>query len=268
MVTLWAIALITFKEGFRSRVLLGIVIMALFIFLGAVLFTGLFMQDIVKVAIDFCLSGVSFAGLLLTLFLGTNLIAKDLERKTIQAILSRAISRSQYVVGKFLGLSLLIGAAMILLGVLAAVFVLWIAAMNPQYGTVNWALFSLSVFSTTGMLILLVAASLFFASLTSGSYIAVMLTILFYIIGISSENIRNLIQAEAEFLKVSPVISRVVDITYYIFPNLAAFDFKTQAAHGLPVSAEVIGWLGLYAAFYIFALIVMTTLVFRWREFP
>ncbi len=265
---LWEIGLISFKEGVRSRVLSGVLLVALLIFAGVILFSSLFMQDLVKVSVDFCLSAVSLTGLILTLFLGMNLLSKDLERRTIQAILSRPISRTQYVLGKYLGLSMLISAAVAILGGAASIFILIIEVLYPTFGSVGWGGVSLSILSTMGMLLLLLAVSLFFASFTSGTYTALMLTIMTYLVGISSENIRNLIRAEAEFLRVDPFIVRVVDYAYVIFPNLAAFDFKTEAAHALAVPFDAVAWLLIYALVYIAVLLAATCLIFQRRQFP
>ncbi len=108
MSPLWPIALITFKEGTRNRAFYGISLIA-FLMMGAAFFiSGMVMRDVGKVAVDMALSTVSFAGLLLVLFVGIDLMAKDLDKRTIYMVLARPISRQQYIVGKFLGISLLI----------------------------------------------------------------------------------------------------------------------------------------------------------------
>jgi len=60
----------------------------------------------------------------------------------------------------------------------------------------------------------------------------------------------------------------MAEIAYYIFPNISAFDLKTQAAHGLSISPSYIIWTALYAVFYIFIALSIGALAFRRREFP
>ena len=70
-----AVISITFKEGLRQRILYGVIISALLLMFFAVLFSGLFMRDISKIILDFCLSAVSIGGLLIPFFLAVNLLS-------------------------------------------------------------------------------------------------------------------------------------------------------------------------------------------------
>src|SRR5512144_731443 len=106
--TLWPIALITFKEGIRNRALYGITLFALLLFGVTALVATMIPREVGKVSVDMALSTISFAGLLIVLFVGINLLAKDLDKRTIYTVLSRPISRSQYIIGKFFGMVLLI----------------------------------------------------------------------------------------------------------------------------------------------------------------
>ena len=79
----WAIALVTLKEGVRNRALYGIAMIAILLLAANQLVSGMILRDIGKVAVDMSLSAVSFASLLLVLFVGINLLAKDLDKRTI-----------------------------------------------------------------------------------------------------------------------------------------------------------------------------------------
>ena len=99
-----SLAIITFKEGIRNRALFGIGLLALFVLGLNLAVAGFFMRDIGKVTVDMNISALSFAGLLLIFFVGVNLMAKDIDRKTIHLVLSKPISRRQYIFGKFFGI--------------------------------------------------------------------------------------------------------------------------------------------------------------------
>src|SRR3972149_5590549 len=120
MTAVWSVALITFKEGIKNRVIFGIFIIALLLFAATTILITLFMRDIVKVAVDLSLYTVYFAGLLTLLFIGVNLFGKDLDKRTIYMVISRPISRSEYLIGKFSGIVMLAFAVVAFLGILSA----------------------------------------------------------------------------------------------------------------------------------------------------
>src|SRR6266571_3348474 len=119
MKPLFPIAAITFKEGIRNRAIYGISIIALLMLVVNFLISQMIMREVGKVAVDIALSTVSFSGLLLVFFVGINLMAKDLDRKTIYMVLARPISRTQYMDGKFLGMVGLIVVSNVILGAFA-----------------------------------------------------------------------------------------------------------------------------------------------------
>ena len=133
MMTLWPIALITFKEGIRNRALYGISLLALMLLIGNFLLSGMIMQEVGKVAIDIGLSTVTFSGLLVVFFVGINLMAKDLDKKTIYMVLARPISRSQYIVGKFFGMVMLILATVAILSAFTLLSMFLIKLSYPNY---------------------------------------------------------------------------------------------------------------------------------------
>ena len=269
MRSLWAIAKITFLEGLRSKLFFGLFVIALLLFSSTYILSYLFPFDVVKVAADLSLGTASFVGFILTLFLGTQLIAKDLEKRTIQMVLARAVSRPQYVVGKFMGIAIIIVSSMVLLSGFACLSVWTVDLLTPdRYGNVFWPVFVLSLSMMTLMLILLASVIFLFSSFASSSFLALGLTLVVYLIGQSIEQLKQFLESGAEGITISPVFLNVVRVAYYAFPNLAVFDFKTQAAHGLAVPLSAITWSLLYGIFYIGVMITMSAWIFRRREFP
>jgi ABC-type transport system involved in multi-copper enzyme maturation permease subunit len=269
---LWPIAVITFKEGIRNRALYGITLFALMLFGATALIATMIPREVGKVSVDLALSTISFTGLLIVLFVGINLMAKDLDKRTIYTVLSRPISRSQYIVGKFLGMVLLITVTMGILSVLAmASLVLMKAVHSPDnFMRFSWQLIILADCMTVLMLILLSAVSFLFASFTSSSFITLVLTIITYIIGQSLSSVKALVESPPQEIgvTVSPVTVKIVQVAYYLFPNLSLFDIKLQAAHALPVSPSVIVWSVVYGIVYMTLAILIASLVFRKKEFP
>lgn len=107
-----SLTLITFREGIRNRAIFGVALFSIFIFGLNISIADFFMRDIGKVTVDMNLAALSFAGLLLVFFVGINLMSKDIDRKTIHLVLSKPISRVQYVWGKYLGIALFVAISL------------------------------------------------------------------------------------------------------------------------------------------------------------
>ena len=266
MITLWPIALTTFREGIRNRALYGITLIALLLLGVNLMIAGMIPRNVGKMAVDMVLSTISFSGLLVVLFIGINLMAKDLDKRTIYMVLSRPISRSQYIIGKFLGMAMLILATVLFLSIFSSLSIFMIKLTYPDYfERFSWSLVFLAIFFITVMLILLSSLSFLFASFTSTSFITLVLTMIGYIIGQSMRDVKALVEAG---IQVSPVTVKLIEAAYYVFPNLSQFDIKMQAAHGLPVSASYVFWTLTYGLVYTCLVITLAALVFRKKEFP
>jgi len=270
MTVLWPITLITFKEGIRNRAVYGISLLALLLFGANFLVAGMMPRNVGKVAVDFALSTISLSGILLVLFIGINLLAKDIDRRTIYMVLARPISRSQYIIGKFFGMCLLIIVTIGLLSILAALSIGSLKALYPNYfERFSWSMILLAVLFEMLMLIVLSALSFLFASFTSTSFITLVLTVITYIIGQSLADVKALVESpQAVGITVSPLTVKTVQTAYYVFPNLSLFDIKLQAAHGLALPFSLVLWTLSYGVIYGTLAIVLASLIFRKKEFP
>lgn len=270
MNAIWPLAVVTYKEGLRNRAFIGIGIFALLLFLANLVVTGMIMRDVGKVSVDMSLSALSLSGLLIVLFIGINLLAKDLDRRTIYAVLSRPISRSQYLWGKYLGMLLLLAVAMGLLSLLACGSIKLTMLFNPGYfPRFSWALVLLAMFFILIKLLLLTAVSFFFATIASSSFITLVLTIIAYVIGQSLGTVRALIESPSGTdVQVASALAWLIKGAYYLLPNLSFFDLGQHAAHALPVAPSFIVLALGYALVYIILLLLVGGLIFRRREFP
>ncbi len=267
MTVLWPIAYITFKEGVRNRSFYGIAIFALLLLGFNLLLSGMMMQDIGKSAVDFALSTVSLAGLLVVFFVGINLIAKDLDRRTIYMVLSRPIARWQYILGKYSGMALLMLAVMLFLGLFAVVSIYAVQFSYPEFfPRFSLPMVFLAIVYSTMSLLLLTALSFLFSSFTSNSFIAQVLTMISYLIGQSLTDVKTLVELPSA--DVAPITIKVIQFAYYLFPNLSLFDLKLQAANNLPVTTDFIMWTSLYWLAYTASTLALGSFLFTRREFP
>ena len=267
---IWAVTVVTFREGIRNRAFYGISIIALLLLAANLVIAGLIPQDVGKVAVDIALSTVSFSGLLVVLFIGINLVAKDLDRRTIYMVISRPISRQGYIVGKFFGTAALVMAAVIIIGIFAAISIFVTNLSFPAYfPRFAWIGVVLAISYTALSLVLLTAISLLFASFTSNSFITLVLTVIVYVIGHSLYDVKALLEGGSQIATdASGAVVKAVQIAYYLFPNLSLFDLKLQAAHALSIPTPYLFWVALYGVGYSAFMIGLAALVFSRREFP
>lgn len=120
---IWVLAKNTYKEVIRDRILYALVLFAILL-IGLSLALGqLSFAEQARISANFGLSAIHLAAVVLAIFVGSNLVSKEIEKKTILTILVRPISRLQFILGKALGLSLLIITMMVgLLGILSLLF--------------------------------------------------------------------------------------------------------------------------------------------------
>lgn len=262
----WLLGKITYKEGVRNRILIGILIFAILLSLVNVIFTQMFAHDLGKVSVDLGLSMVSMAGLIIIFFMGINLLARDLEKRTVYMIISRPVARWQYVLGKYFGLALMVGTSVAFLGIFAAISVKTTMIMAPNFIPPNfsWWIFFLSLcFNYLSLLIVTVLAQ-FFTSLTTTSYIAFLLTACTYFIGQNVEILRKMFSDGSD--NGMGIFGGMIEIVTWLFPNLNAFDLKTAAGYGLPLEANSLLWTAIYGISYIVIILTLTVIVFQRRE--
>jgi ABC-type transport system involved in multi-copper enzyme maturation permease subunit len=268
MQNILAVAIISFKEGLRQRVLYGILLFALFVMTGSVLLSGLFMRDIAKITIDFCLAAISVGGLLVPFFLAVSLLARDIERRTIFTLLSRSITRGEYILGKFGGLALLTVTIVAILS-LSGAGAIWTSRMlygAHFFASVNMAALLVAVLISLLGLLMFTAVVVLWSCVTTSSFLVTLLVIATYIIGHTMEDLVRFMSSPPPGVEISPVVLKTLTAALYIFPNLAAFDLKLAAAHGLMASGREIVFLLTYGLGYTAAALCLAILFFQRRD--
>ncbi|AJF07917.1 hypothetical protein GSUB_05035 [Geoalkalibacter subterraneus] len=265
----FALAVVTCREGLRDRSLYGILLFLLFTLGLNIAVAGFFMRDLGKVTVDMNLAALSFAGLLIVFFIGINLMAKDIDKKTIHLVLSRPFSRGEYIWGKFVGLVLLVLAALGILLVFSICTVAVVRGLYPDYfGGFTWAIFFWAVFFIAMQLVLLCAIVVFFSAITSSSFVTLIFSMASYLVGISLEEVLFYLKSQsAQELEISENLLRLLEVVSWLVPNFAAFDFKLEAAHGLGLEWARLGVSCAYGLTYVVVLLTLAAMLFNRREF-
>ena len=265
---IWLIAMITLKEGIRNRALQGILFIALFscgVFLVVI---PLFAFDTGKVAIDLGFASMTLAGLAVVFFMGIGLLTRDIHHRTVCMVLSRPVSRIHYVVGKFLGLALIILISVIIIASLAVSTSLLGVRYIPEMTAprnFSWGILAAGILFNYMALLIIMAVAFLFTVITTNSYLSMLFTFCVYIIGQSLETIVKVITA-GEFVQVGKSYIHILETLTWVLPNLRAFDLKVSLAYGLPVSLVNTSWTALYGLFYISIIILATSILFRYQE--
>lgn len=262
-----SLAIMTFKEGIRDRVLYGIGLFALMMMGFSIIVVGFFMRELHKVTVDFNISAITFAGLLLTFSLSVNLISKDIDKRTIYCVLSKPFSRSQYLLGKFFGLIFLNAVALCGLTLISVLNVWFIKSLYPDFFTgFVWVSYFQAVFSEFLMFVVLNAVVIFFSTISTSSFLTLLFSIGIYIAGQTIEEVVHFIQSQADTLQLTQGVQWILDIGQYVLPNLSAFDLKIKAAHGLSISLGYLFSLTAYSLVYSAALLLFSAMIFNRRE--
>lgn len=263
---LHAIAWITFLEGLRNKAVYGITLLAGLVMAFTVVLSGMIMRDVGKVATDFTLSSATFAALLVVLFVGITILARDLERKTIYLALSRAVPRSRYLLGRYFGLCLLQATIMLLLLLASLATLLLVRQLYPTFfGTASLGLVVVAHLFILLQMLLLTALSMLFSLVASSSFVTFLLTTLSWLIGSSTQEVKLLIESAGPD-KISPAVKLLVQLAYYLFPNFALFDLKATAAHGLTLSGQNVAFTLLYGVGYSIVILSLAVVVFKRKE--
>jgi len=189
-----AVALNTFKEAIRDRILYLLLFFAAVSLILSRLLSLLTVGDKTKIIIDAGLSSLSIFGVLMAILMGTGLVYKEIDKKTVYTLLSKPINRNQFILGKFLGLIITL---FIMLLVMTAVFIIIILLHS---GTISWKLFVSLGFVFLELCLITSVALLF--SCFSTPILSSIFSLSFYLIGHLSWGLETLIK------KMSPGIKK------------------------------------------------------------
>ena len=263
------VALITLKEGIRNRALQGILLIALFSSAAFLVVVPLFAFETGKVVVDLGFAAMSLAGLAIVFFLAIALLTEDIHRRTICLILSRPVSRTQYVLGKFFGLSIAIFLAVLIIALLTLFFgwlgIQLMPTMMTSPRDFSWGILATGVLFNYISLLILMAIAFLSTVVTTNAYLSMLVTFCVYVIGHSLETIVKIVLS-GEFVKIGPMYAQMLKFFTWFFPNLNAFDLKVYIAYGLPLSASYCLWTVLYGIFYIAIVIFLTIILFKNKE--
>lgn len=244
----------TFREATRDRVLAGMVAAGIVLLAITQVASPLALGEGTRLTIDLGLSGISFVGLLAVLLVGTSLVAKELEKRTIYNLLSRPITRPAYLVGKWAGLSAALWIVAAALG-----FALWITL--EMRGVHGRALVVGEATYLAGLELTVVTALAVLFSSLSTPVLSALYTLGVYMVGQWSYDLREL--ASQFPAPLSSVMRTAADLA----PNFPIFNMRTLAAAGEGTTPLHLALATGYAVVYSACVLCLASAAFESRDF-
>jgi len=251
---IWAIVENTFKESLRQRILMLLIIFSVLVIVVSVFLEPFALGEAPKILRDFGIAAASLFGVLIVIIIGSTLIHKDIEKRTIYTVITKPVKRSEIIIGKFLGLLLLIAilqCAMIVIHQLV-IFIYEGAFDLPLFITIPFSL--LEIMILLGILLL-------FSSFSSPTISAIM-GIIFFVIGHASPDLKLF----ADQVNVA-ILKYLAYGFYYILPNLENFNLRIDLVYKLPIHLDQLLFSICYGLIYTIFLLYVSIIVFEKREF-
>jgi ABC-type transport system involved in multi-copper enzyme maturation permease subunit len=247
-----AIALNTFREAIRDRILYLLLVFAVGLIVVSRLLSLLTVGDEEKIIKDVGLSAISLFGVLTAVFVGVSLVFKEIERRTAYTLLANPVRRWHFVIGKFGGLLAVLAMNVAVMS--AALFGLLLLR-----GEAPWALVPAIVLILVE-LVVITSFALLFSSITN-PILAALMTFAVYVMGHLSWSLM-LLKA-----KLDGVGAVVADVVYWVMPNLERLNIKAEAVHAIPLQPGLVPLAVVYGLSYSVVVLALACFAFERKEF-
>jgi ABC-type transport system involved in multi-copper enzyme maturation permease subunit len=248
-----AIAWNTVLEAVREKVLYLLATFAVVVVVGSHLLAPLALGEGRRVTIDLGLMALSITGLLVVVFVGHSLVFRELERGSVGFLFSRPVSRGAFVVGKYLGLCLVLAVSVAGMGATLAV-VLWAAGTPPGLPLVG------AVLLTLLELWILAAVAMLFAALAS-PVLAGLFVVGAWWIGNGAGSFVALASMFPD-----PNVAALASGLLWILPRFDLLDGAAWLIHGRAPSAETWSWSISYSLLYVIGVLALARAAFARRS--
>ena len=102
------IALNTYREGIRKRALIGFLIVALLFISSSIILKTLTPGEQIKIVKDIAMTSLTLFGMMIAIYVSASAVPNEVENRIVHTILSKPISRLNYLLGKFIGIQLIV----------------------------------------------------------------------------------------------------------------------------------------------------------------
>ncbi len=233
----WSIATYTWREGMRKKTLIGFLILSILVIFGSSFMTAFLSPAAVadadsdieaKLIKDICVTTIAIFGVLITIFISASVVPTEVENKVVYTVLSKPVRRFQYLLGKFIGVQLIVLINLALMGGL------FFIALYIKQGI--WPTLLLWSILLTYFQFIIVSAFTFAVSCTATSAVLPTIAGLFiYVTGNLTEYLKDVYDRSAQtdqFLDAA--VGYIAYGLYHVLPNLKLFSLKDQILYLQP----------------------------------
>lgn len=253
LVRVHALASNTFREAIRNKLLYTLLGFGVVMIGSSALFATLSYVEVDEILQDMGMAAIRLFSAGIAIFVGVGLIHDEVERRTIFTILSKPVSRSEFLVGKWAGLTFTVWLQLFLMAIAFALVSFLFGAPLSLDHAVAIGLLGLE-------LMVLVAIATLFSSFTT-PMLASFFTFGLWLIGHLSRDLYLLGQQSDH-----PSVSRLTEALYAVLPDFEVFNKSLEAVHGLPIHDHEIGFAALYAVGFATVTLIFASTIFSRRD--
>jgi Cu-processing system permease protein len=246
----------TFREAVRDRVLYNLVFFA-FLMIASAVIVGQISMDIESVVmVSLGLSAISLIGLLIAVFTGVGLVSKEIDKRTLHAVLAKPLNRWEFLLGKFSGLvlTLAVNTAAMAAGLFLAILFVKHALVRGD------AIVLVAVYFILLKLALVVALAMLFSCFTS-PLLAILFTGGIYLAGLFVSQLRSL-----QSTQMTVQTQKLLAVLSYLLPNFGNYDVMGAAAHGRAIPHSLILHNTLYTVLYGAIVLSVAAVIFSRKD--
>lgn len=265
---MWQFMLSAGRAGLRSRSIQAILILGALLVGIAYLAASFSPRQPQTVALDVGLSGLRVTLILFSLFWVQELVAREIDRRTVLFALTYPVARGHYIVGRYLGVLGLIALAAVLLAML-----LWAVVLSLGKGyTQGFAIApGIPYWSTVAGLwvdaAVVTAFALWVATFSTVPMLPLALGLAFAVggksLGAVAEYLAKGAEGDLELMRLAPII----DAIQWILPDLSRLDWRNWPMYGLAPDGQAVGLSLVLAASYAALLLTLAVMTFMRRDF-
>jgi len=255
------IGLNTFREAIRNKVLYSLLFFAVVVIIASLAFGALTVHEEVRLTTDLGLAAMSLFSIIIAIFVGVNLVYKELELKTIYSLIPKPIHRYQFVLGKYIGMLMTLGVLVVVMTVVLAV------VLMIQGAELSGELFRMVTLIFLEVMVI-TAVAVFFSSFST-PFLSGLFTVGIFLLGRSVPDIKN-VAAKVE----NPGLTTLLDGITRIVPDLRYFyaTGSEAATQQISVHGNFPGWsyvatAGGYALIYVALALIAAIFLFSRRDF-
>ena len=216
------IALNTFREGIRKKILVGLLLVALLVIGSSMFLTPLSAGEEVKIIKDVCLTSISLFGMLIAVFTSASVVPTEVENRTIYTVLSKPLRRLHYLLGKFIGVQAIV---LLNLGLMTLLFLIMLFVREKVISIVLIK----SVFLTYFELMILSSVTFIVSVVATSATLPTICGVFIYIVGHLVDYLDHLSTRASQ--GGHEVFGFIIKIVYYCMPNLSDYNLRQELIH-------------------------------------